>query len=302
MFNVLMIRWFRPYRALIKEASDEAVGCVEEVVELCAKLVTRKEFFDLVRHAMQESLAYQFEQMDVDTEKILEKEPDVVHTQNDYYTVTLRKLQKALAKGTEMLPEEEESDAEDGVAAHDELLDLDAAAEELADPDAEQRVDGMISARRWLSKKLRVRASEAKRLQVRYESQDPKDMHALDLQLSAFCYDKVRRKRVCDDLMKNVRHYLLNFLEEDPGSCIRGSLDNIPHQQVHERLTKQSLHERQQRQQLETHWREYTELLSRIDSIAAAGQVSASGTEWGKWKDRRRQSSESSSSKRPRLS
>ena len=99
----------------------------------------------------------------------------------------------------------------------------------------------MLQARLWLASKLRVPDCTAKQLQLRYASHDPKDMHVLDLQLSAFCYDKVRRKRVCDELMKNARHYLLNFLEEDPESKVRNAIDDVSHDEVHKRLTTHSV-------------------------------------------------------------
>lgn len=202
IFNNLMIRWFRPYKQLISDASSKAIECVEDVVEKSAKLVIRKEFFEFARDGIRDALYPQFELFDKDTKSILEKEADVVHTQNDYYTVTLRKLQKALAKGNEMLPEEEGSDVEKGLEVVDVASAIEASEDTtdgwmaaLAGTDAElvdeQRQDGMLPARKWLSRKLRASVHTAQSLQSRYQSHDPKDMHVLDLQLSAFCYDKV---------------------------------------------------------------------------------------------------------------
>lgn len=274
VFNVLMIKWFRPYKALIQAASDNAIECVEEVVENCARLVVRKELFDFVRDAMHESLASQFSKMEEDTNKILEKEGDVVHTQNEYYTVTLRKLQKALAKGTEMLPQEEDSDEDVSTEAQNTSLETPHAS-------LQQVAGGMISAREWLSTKLRLNTNESQRLQARNQSHDPKDMHALEMQLSAFCYDKVHRKRICDDLMKNVRHYLWNFLEEDPGGRIRCSLDSIPHSKIHDRLTNQSVHEKQRRKELTAQLQQYRELLTHIDGSGGAVAAASESHDWG---------------------
>lgn len=339
IFSNLMTRWFRPYKQLISDASSSAIECVEDVVEKSAKLVTRKEFFEFVRKAIQSALEAQFERLDTDTKSILEKESAVVHTQNDYYTVTLRKLQKALAKGNEMLPDDEDSDAErcqepsdarnalsksaggnkvhkragDGQSkqqgsgskppAPETEHDEDGDASENEEFAAEQAHDGMLSARRWLSKKLRVKPRQAKRLQTRYESHDAKDMQVLDLQLSAFCYDKVRRKRVCDDLMKNVRHHLLNFLEEDPSGEIRAALDSLPHDKVHQRLIAQSVEEKNRREELEAKLTQYTELLRRIDDAGGTIAAASETQSWQKWRDRRRKLSDTNSVlKRPRFS
>eukprot|EP00930_Biecheleria_cincta_P059691 TRINITY_DN45411_c0_g1_i1.p1 TRINITY_DN45411_c0_g1~~TRINITY_DN45411_c0_g1_i1.p1 ORF type:complete len:747 (-),score=183.75 TRINITY_DN45411_c0_g1_i1:91-2331(-) len=311
IFSNLMTRWFRPYKKLISDASSRAIECVEDVVEKSAKLVTRKEFFEFIRDAIQSALEPQFENLDRETQSILEKESAVVHTQNDYYTVTLRKLQKALAKGTEMLPEDEDSDAERCQEASDlqskqqgagskqlapeTSYDEDADASDNQEDAAEQPHDGMLPARKWLSKKLRVKPRQAKRLQSRYESHDAKDMQVLDLQLSAFCYDKVRRKRVCDDLMKNVRHHLLNFLEEDPDGKIRAALDSLSHDKVHQRLITQSVEERNRREELEAKLKEYTELLKRIDGAGGAIAAASETQSWQRWSDRRRKLSDSSS-------
>lgn len=108
----MITRWFRPYEGLIEKATKDAIDCVDDFLGRCTKFAVQKELFGLVNEALGDCLADQYDEVEEDIRKMLTKEKDVCNTQNDYYTVTLRKVQKALSKNMEMLPEEDDSEVE----------------------------------------------------------------------------------------------------------------------------------------------------------------------------------------------
>lgn len=144
--------------------------------------------------------------------------------------------------------------------------------------EVKQSVDGMVPARKWLTRKLRISRRQA--------FHDPEDMKVLEMQLSAFCYDKVRRKRLSDDLMKIVRHYLLNFLEEDKKGLMRNAIDGVTHDSVHKCLTSQSVAEKQRLQVLKAKQQKYLDLLTRIDRAGGSTSVAAQSQDWSRWTER----------------
>eukprot|EP00756_Hemistasia_phaeocysticola_P031421 Hpha_TRINITY_DN16351_c1_g2::TRINITY_DN16351_c1_g2_i12::g.62760::m.62760 len=229
-FRTIIRRWHAPYEQLTQDFFRHLTKVVLDVLRKLTYATVRSNrgLRQFLAQQVEAAMAPQIEDAEKDVERIMSKERTVIYTVSHYYITTLRTLQHCGEDRDGMLKKRKRDD--DGGEDQGPSPEWTKAVTLVADGDPEESAQKIV-----------------KNVAKRIKSHDPNEQKVLELQLSAYCYNKIVRKRLVDALMQVIHFFYIEFIGTELGLKLA---EGVTPTSAHE-LLRLGVAETEERQQLQ---------------------------------------------------